>query len=105
MSKYRSKRTNGYSSAKEADYAVILHALERSGKIWDLVEQPVYVLIPAITLRSGKKQRAMTYVSDFAFTDENGRQVHDTKGFKTPVYMLKKKLFHYFHPTLEITEI
>ena len=47
-----------------------------------------------------------TYKADFVYCDKKDKQiVEDVKGFKTPVYRLKKKLFEaLFHP-LKITEI
>lgn len=87
-SKYGNVRTNGYSSKKEANIAAQLAILFRAGKILDLKEQVHIVLIP------GKdKLRGITYVADFVYNDLNGDlHVLDAKGFRTPVYKLKRKM-------------
>lgn len=87
-SKYGAKREGKYASQKESKRAWELHILERAGKIQHLVEQPRYVLIP----REPHK-REIIYVADFSYVDETGRVVvEDVKGFKTPLYRLKKRL-------------
>lgn len=92
-SKYRNRKTeyNGkrYDSQREANEAAKLQALARAGKIKNYEEQKRIVLVP----RDGKL-RAVTYVADFAYVDADTGELHilDAKGFKTPVYRLKKKL-------------
>ena len=87
-SKYGNVRTGKYASKKEANIAAQLAVLFRAGKILDLKEQVHIVLIP------GKgKVRGITYVADFVYNDLNGDlHVLDAKGFRTPVYKLKKKM-------------
>ena len=41
----------------------------------------------------GKTYRAITYVADFVYKDDKGMHVVDTKGYRTQVYKIKKKLF------------
>ncbi len=85
--KYGAQRTGRYASKHESEAAAIYHALERRGLIWDLEEQKRILLV------EGKgRVRPITYVADFVFTDRIGTHVVDAKGFKTPVYRLKKKL-------------
>lgn len=89
MSKYRAVRTNGYASKKEAKRAGELKLLEQLGEISDLLKQVKYVLIPKDEL--GKE---VSYTADFVYWD-NGQQqtiVEDVKGFRTPVYKLKRRL-------------
>ncbi len=89
MSKYHSVRTNGYASKKEANDAAGFSALARAGKIQDYREQVTFVLVP------GKgKVRAITYVADFTYWDENGYHVCDSKGYRTEVYRIKRKLMY-----------
>lgn len=98
--KYRNRRTNGYASRKEADLAVKLHALAKSGVIHNLQEQ-----VPFVVLDKQEGERAVKYVADFVYTDSAGQKVvMDAKGFRTPVYKLKAKLFRakYGFPITEV---
>jgi hypothetical protein len=99
-SKYNNVRTNGYASKYEAKVAADLEVLERAGKIRDLRKQVPFILIPA-----NGKLRAVKYVADFVYYDNEGlytMHVVDAKGFKTPVYRLKKRLFaHVFNMNIE----
>lgn len=89
--KYRAVRTNGYASKKEANRAVELRILERCHQITDLKEQVRFQLIA----KQGK-ERAVAYVADFTYNEWTGSLwtpvVEDVKGFKTPMYKLKKRL-------------
>ena len=92
MSKYRAVRTNGYASKAEAMRASELHLLQKAGAIANLREQVAFELLPKFG-----KQRALVYVADFQYNPiENGitqkTVVEDVKGFRTPVYKLKKRL-------------
>jgi hypothetical protein len=87
VNKYSAERTGRYASKHEAIVAAQLAALERAGKIRELREQVRIVLVPG-----DGKLRPVVYVADFTYMDENGYHVADAKGFKTPVYRLKKRL-------------
>jgi hypothetical protein len=108
--KYYNKKTiiDGivFASKLEAKRYTELKLLEKQGIIKDLELQPSYDLIPSFK-KDNKTYRKSTYKADFSYFDiENNKTiVEDTKGFKTPVYMLKKKLFEYNYPNLTITEI
>ena len=40
----------------------------------------------------------MRYIADFRYIDHDGKTVvEDTKGVKTPVYILKRKLMQWVH--------
>jgi hypothetical protein len=41
----------------------------------------------------GVKYRELSYIADFYYEIDGEKIVEDTKGFKTDVYKLKKKLF------------
>lgn len=86
-SKYRAVRTNGYASKREANRAAELELLERAGKICNLRKQVKFVLIE----KQGE-HRAVTYVADFTYREADKPIVEDVKGFRTPVYRLKKRL-------------
>lgn len=66
--------------------------LEDAGKIVDLELQRKFVLQQGFKL-NGKAYRAITYVADFVYKDDNGIHVVDTKGYRTEVYKIKKKIF------------
>lgn len=101
--KYHAQRTivgeHSFASKAEATRYAELKMLERAGEIRDLVLQPRYDLIVA-------GQKICVYVADFAYTDRDGTpRIIDVKGVKTPVYALKRKLFHALNPGIRITEI
>lgn len=108
--KYYNKKTiiDGivFASKLEAKRYTELKLLEKQGIIKDLELQPSYDLIPSFK-KDNKTYRKSTYKADFSYFDiENNKTiVEDTKGFKTPVYMLKKKLFEYNYPNLTIREV
>lgn len=86
----------GYASKHEMEVAAGLHALQRSGEIFNLQEQVRFELIP-----KNDRFRATVYVCDFAYNDKAGAlHVLDAKGVKTAVYQLKKKLLWYVHQIL-----
>ena len=66
---------------------------QRIGEITELQRQVRFPLIP--TRHYGKEcVRGCSYVADFVYTEKDGQSVVvDTKGFETPEYIIKKKLF------------
>ena len=87
MSKYKAVRTNGYASKKEASTAATLQLLAKVGNITDYREQVPFILVPG-----RGKERAITYVADFVYREDGREVVADVKGFRTPVYALKKRM-------------
>jgi hypothetical protein len=105
MSKYNAKKTeyNGkmYSSKKEAKRAKELHILANAGHIAELREQVVYILAPSVVIQ-GRKRPPIRYVADFEYMDMkkpiwDRLIVEDCKGFRTPVYNLKRHLMKCVH--------
>ena len=97
--KYRNIKTvvDGitFDSAKEARRYGELKLLEKSGRISGLEIQPSFRLNVNNCL-------ICTYKADFSYTTEAPHAegllvVEDVKGFKTPVYRLKKKLMLAVH--------
>jgi len=81
-----------FSSKLEADRYVYLKGRENRGEISDLDVQPRFMLQDKF--KAGKKAiRAIHYIADFIYLEEDQVVVEDTKGFKTPDYKLKMKLF------------
>ena len=103
MTKYLSKKTVvdniKFDSKKEAGRYSELKLLEKAGEVKDLKLQVPFCLYV-------NNFKICTYKADFVYINKEDKQiVEDVKGFKTPVYRLKKKLFEaLFHP-LKITEI
>lgn len=91
MSKYGAVRTEYagrvYASKAEARRAVELEASRMAGLIDSLEEQVAFPLVV-------QGVKVGTYVCDFQYREvATGRLVvEDIKGFRTPVYRLKKKL-------------
>ena len=87
-----------FDSKKEARRWAELRLLERGKKIRDLQRQVKFELIPSQRDKDGKViERAVTYTADFVYydVDKNEVVVEDTKGFKTPEYIIKRKLMLY----------
>lgn len=81
-----------FDSKKEANYYTKLKLMQNAGVIWDLEVQRKYVLQKAFTF-NGKTIREISYYADFVYEDKNGIHVVDTKGYRTDVYKMKKKMF------------
>lgn len=89
--KYRNKKTSvdgiRFDSKKEAKRYLELKILEKAGAIQDLRRQVPYVLI-----NKSSYGRAIKYVADFVYYEDDKLVVEDVKGVRTPVYKLKKRL-------------
>lgn len=89
--KYKAKKTVvdniTFDSKKEANRYCELKLLERVKVISNLQLQVPYILIP-----KSKYGRAIKYVADFVYEENNKIVIEDVKGVKTPVYRLKKRL-------------
>lgn len=98
-SKYNNEKIGGYDSRKEYYRAQQLKIMQRAGLISDLHEQVSFLLIPAQRNSAGKMERAVHYIADFVYTDNETGQtvVEDTKGFRTPEYIIKRKLMLQVH--------
>jgi hypothetical protein len=89
-SKYRAIKTRVdgivFASRKEADRYRKLKILAKAGHITELKLQPSWAIVIG-----GIK--VCKYVGDFWYKKADGvAVVEDVKGFKTPVYRLKRKL-------------
>ena len=109
--KYYNQKTklNGinFDSKKEAKRYYELKMLERANLIKNLELQKTFELQSKYINKVGQHIRAITYVADFYYYDNEKQEyvVEDTKGFKTEVYKIKKKLFEYKYPDLTINEL
>lgn len=89
-----------FASRAEAKRYGELKLMEKAGEISNLELQPVYPLT-VNGIRVGK------YVGDFRYIDRrsNRMTLEDTKGVRTPVYALKKRLVEAIYPGVEIVEV
>lgn len=85
-----------YDSKKEAKRAFELDMLQRAGCISHLERQKSFELQPSFKAQ-GKTERPIIYVADFYYFDNSKKKwvAEDTKGFRTDVYKIKRKLFLY----------
>jgi hypothetical protein len=106
-----------FDSKKEANRYFELRMMEKAGKIADLKRQVKYILIPAQRepdhigprggITKGKLiERECAYIADFMYKDLEKDEyiVEDTKGFRTPEYIIKRKLMLWVHG-IRITEV
>lgn len=94
-----------FDSKLEAEYYTQLLILKKAGVITDFECQKPFILQEGFT-REGKKYSAIKYYADFVVTYSDGREeVVDTKGHKTSVYKLKKKLLLAKYPNIIFKEI
>lgn len=104
--KYHAQRVGSNASTKEYYRARQLELLERAGAISDLRQQVPFKLLPTQRDAHGNIiERCVRYIADFVYVDNaTGRTVvEDTKGFRTPEYIIKRKLMLYIHGII-ITE-
>ena len=107
-SKYGNKKTEVdglvFDSKLEAKHWLELVAMQQRGEIFNLRRQVKYELIPAVRL-DGRMRPATKYVADFVYTDKGGNEVvADSKGFKTDVWMIKRRLMRWVHG-IEVIEL
>lgn len=98
----------GFDSKKEARRYLVLRDRERAGEISGLELQRKFVLIPAqrgpsTYTKTGKErpgkvlEREVAYVADFCYEEAGELVVEDTKGVRTPEYVIKRKLMLWVH--------
>ena len=105
--KYNNKKINVngvvFDSMKEYKRYCQLKELEEAGAITDLQRQARFIIIPAQKepdtigpkggIRKGKLiERECVYVADFVYLENGNTIVEDTKGVRTPEYVIKRKL-------------
>lgn len=107
-SKYHARRVvvggQKFDSKKEAERWRELLLLQRAGKICGLRRQVPFVLIPVQRrpVWDEKKnafiskcvEQKCSYIADFVYNDTatGAEVVEDTKGYRTPEYIIKRKL-------------
>ena len=115
-SKYNSRKITRdgitFDSVKEYRRWYELFLLEKAGQITELQRQVKYVLIPAqqetyhrYSEKTGKRltdgvrtlEQECSYIADFVYKLNGETIVEDTKGFRTPDYIIKRKLMLFIH--------
>jgi hypothetical protein len=92
-----------FDSKKEAKRYQELLLMKKAGIITDLKRQVPFTLVPVFSLNKNR-YRPLIYIADFVYK-ENGKEiVEDTKGYRTEVYRIKKKLMAYIYQ-IEIREV
>lgn len=76
----------------------MLKLMEQQGEIRDLVLQPKFLLQEGFRDRDGKWHRAIHYIADFRYVEDNWVIVEEVKGRMTAVFRIKKKLFLFKYP-------
>lgn len=101
--KYGNRKTcllgQEFDSRLEAQRWLVLKDAERHGKIQGLARQVPYEIIPAQVIQ-GSRLRASEYVADFVYRKDGQIVVEDTKGYRTEVYRIKRKLMAWRHGVL-----
>lgn len=97
MNKYGNRKPTykgmKFDSQKELNRFCELELLQRAKKISNLRRQVPYELIPAQRDDSGKViEHCCRYYADFVYEQDGKTVVEDTKGFRTPEYVIKRKL-------------
>ena len=94
-----------FDSIKEMKHYQLLEYLQKIGEIKELKLQVPFELIPKYKINN-KTVRKCVYLADFTYITTKDDKLHviDTKGFRTDVYRLKKKLFEYKYG-VEVEEV
>lgn len=108
-SKYNNIRTvlDGitFDSKAEAKRWAELRLLEKAKRISKLRRQVPYELVPPTSRPSGGKERGVTYIADFVYLGDDGREVvEDVKGASPDVWVIKRKLMLWRHG-VEVVEV
>lgn len=92
--KYRNVRTEVdsmfFASKREAKRYTELRLLQKAGQISDLKTQVRYPL-------DVNGQPVCHYVADFTYAEDGSLVVEDSKGYRTPEFILKSKLMRAVH--------
>ena len=100
--KYGNKKikANGHVFDSKKEYKRYLELMQMfmDGEISAPVLQQTFELIPSQRGPDGKViERPVKYKADFVYMKDGEMVVEDTKGYKTPDYIIKRKLMLYIH--------
>lgn len=94
--KMGNEKTESFDSKGEHRRYQELQLLEKLGAIRNLRTQVKFELTPKID-----KERESSYIADFVYFERNSDGTHeyqvveDCKGFRTPLYILKRKMMRW----------
>lgn len=104
MNKYNAHKVtlDGITFDSLAEYSRYceLKLLERAGEISGLEVHKVFTLQDAF-IYQGKKERRITYETDFLYCDDNGLVIEDVKGVQTEAFKLKWKMMKYKYKNVD----
>lgn len=107
-SKYHAQKTEvdgkTFDSKHESRDYLKLKSMEDSGIISNLQTQVSFELQPKYTTKDGRKIRSISYVADFVYERDGVTYAQDSKGMKTDVYKIKRKMFEYRYPDIIFVE-
>lgn len=93
--KYHNRKIKTYEgtfdSKKEYERWVVLKLMQREGTIHGLQRQVPFILVPT-QKKSAGIERPVKYIADFVYIADGVRVVEDVKGYRTPEYVIKRKL-------------
>ncbi len=105
MNKYRNKKVIideiEFDSISEGNRYCQLKLLQKANKIKNLELQPKFLLQESFK-KNGKKYRKIEYIADFKYIENEQVIVEDVKGMETKEFKIKRKLFEYKYPDLEL---
>ena len=113
MSKYGNRRVKielpdgkiiRFDSVLERERYILLKDKEERGVISELILQPVFLLVDKFE-RNNSHYRAIKYIADFSYIENEQRIVEDTKGALTHEYLIKRKIFLFLNPALIFREV
>ena len=90
-----------FDSLMEARYYIYLLNLKKEGKVLSFKMQVPFELQGKFT-KNGRTYRPINYVADFVVNYKDCTHVIDTKGKETVEFKIKRKLFEYKYPKLEL---
>lgn len=105
MNKYKNKKVQidmyVFDSIAESRRYKELALLEKAGEIENLQLQPKFLLQESFK-KNGKTYRKIEYIADFMYEEKGQVIVEDVKGMETKEFKMKRKLFEYKYPGLEL---
>ena len=105
MNKYKNKKVQidmyVFDSIAESRRYKELALLEKAGEIENLQLQPKFLLQDSFK-KNGKTYRKIEYIADFMYKEKGKVIVEDVKGMETKEFKIKRKLFEYKYPDLEL---
>ena len=88
-----------FDSKREAQRYEELRLLEKAGEISELIVHPRYELEKADRMMC---LRAINYIGDFQYREDNHLVCEDVKGVQTAVFKMKANLFHRYYKDIEL---